>query len=114
MSQAAGARPAIWFQTYRVAGLRRVKGVAGCFSVKPFPANAVRGLRLILVSMATSPPYDPGAENMADHLLRMVGDDFGAAIERSKKAASTYRQESSLFRSIGDMAAANEQAQTAF
>ena len=63
--------------------------------------------------MATTPPYDPGAENMADHLLRMVGGDFGAAIERSKKAASTYHQESSLFRSIGDMAAANEQAQTA-
>lgn len=64
-------------------------------------------------SMATTPPYDPGAENMADHLLRMVGGDFGAAIERCKKDASTYRQESSLFRSIGDMAAANEQAQTA-
>ena len=50
---------------------------------------------------------------MADHLLRMVGGDFGAAIERSKKDASTCRQESSLYRSIGDVAAANQHAQTA-
>ena len=50
---------------------------------------------------------------MANHLLRIVGGDYSAAIDRSKKAASTYSQEPSLFRSIGDMAAANEQAQTA-